>query len=427
VGASGGRTDMKDIKVDLYYRIIFVFAILFITFTLIKSSRIEGYLFYLILLISALPLANEMYIFLTNTKTNLKKSINLNSREFLKNAIQIRNVVLLIAIVFIFQSPVYLPHIMKYPMEEYAQSEATKSDLDELVKNLTFDFSDDTNKTKAILRWFDRDSKNIHFILDRNNPLIKIYPLHIYASKPYICIRIIGHENPLWILKSRCGACDEYAMFFMEMANAANLSVRSIHNHGEDHNWDEVLIDGKWIVIDSSSVHLKNNQDGFNKSRRSFERSFNISHMYALYPNGTTEDVTFRYTNLSNLTIIVIDKNKKPVPDVSIQVISNNRYPKNGRDTEISCITDSEGVCNIKIGGGNYTIMGDKKDNGYYFSAENTITLVENENINTQLMLRKNYFRWLQDIPAYLFIFLLCLELWLIILLYEYTKNYIVE
>lgn len=420
---------MKDIKVDLYVcRIIFAFGILFITFTLIKSSGIfKGYLLYLILIISALPLAFEMYMLQTNIKTNLKKSINFNFRDFFKSTTKKRDVVLLIAIVFIFQSPIYLPHIIIYPMEEYAQSEATRSDLDDLVKNLTINFSDDTDKTIAILRWFDRDSGNINNIYNRDSILFKIYPLHVYTDKPYLCMRLIGHENPLWVLKSRCGACDEYAMFFMEMTNAANLTVRSIHNHGEDHNWDEVLINGKWIVVDPSIVRLKNNQSGFNVSHRSFEQGINRSYMFALYPNGTTEDVTYQYTNFSNLTIMVVDENKIPITNASINVFSNNHPKKKEIDTEISCTTDCEGKCNIKIGGGNYTIKSEKKDNGNYFSAKTTITLIENENINTQLMLRKVSFWWLQDIPSYLIIFLLSLELWLIVLFYEYTKNYRME
>ena len=95
-----------------------------------------------------------------------------------------------------------------------------------------------------------------------------------------------------------------------------------------------------WIVVDPSIVRLKNNQSGFNVSHRSFEQGINRSYMFALYPNGTTEDVTYQYTNFSNLTIMVVDENKIPITNASINVFSNNHPKKKEIDTEISCTTD---------------------------------------------------------------------------------------
>ena len=407
-------------------RVFFALEIFLIALLSIKLSEIEGYLSYLILIICLVLLAYAIYKVRNSMKTDRKKPINLNFNKIIK----IKYITLLIAILLFFLSPIWLPPLLKcYIVEEYTQSETAKNDLHRLTSEITRGYSDDANKTKTILRWFDRDSGNINNVYGKKHLLLKIYPLHVYTSKPYICIRLIKHENPLWVLKSRCGACEEYAMLFMEMANAANLTVRSIYNHGEDHNWDEILINGKWIVVDPSIVNLSENETGFNVTQMLNERWWNISHTRALYPNGTIEDVTYRYTNLSNLTIIALDENKTPVSNVSIRVLSHNRQDEKGNigiDTEINRTTDPEGRCEIKIGGGNYTIIGEKKEDGSHLSAKTTIALLENENNSTQLILKKDCLWWLQYLPSSLrsmFLVLCSLSLWVFIVLYIEPSN----
>ena len=392
----------------------------FIFIEIDESSRWQPQV---ILIIFAIPLFCEMITMIRNNmKTNHKKSTNPNFKKRLK----ISYMIIIIPALLFLLLPICTQTLLKYHIGEYAQSKTAKTDLHRLTSEVTRGYSDDANKTKAILRWFDRDSGNINNILSKGH-LLEIYPLRIYTSKPYICIRLIGHENPLWVLKSRCGACEEYAMLFMEMANAADLTVRSIHNHGEDHNWDEVLIDGKWIVVDPSMVNLSKNETGFNVTQMLNEGWWNLSYTFALYPNGTTEDVTYRYTNLSNLTIITIDENNVSVSNVSVRILSNNRKNKTGLNTEINSITDSEGRCEIKIGGGNYTIAGEKKEGNSHLSAKTTITLVENENNNIQLILKKDRFWWLRcPLPSSLVLVLLIfsnLSLCSFIVLYIKTGN----
>jgi hypothetical protein len=394
-----------------------------LAFIFIKIDESSRWQPQLILIIFAIPLFCEMITKIrNNVKINRKTPINTNFKKILK----ISYMILIILVLLFFLLPIYTQTLLKYHIEEYAQSKTAKTDLHKLTSEITRGYSDDANKTKAILRWFDRDSGHITNTFGKEHSL-KIYPLHVYTSKPYICIRLIGHENPLWVLKSRCGACEEYAMFFMEMANATNLTVRSIHNHGENHNWDEILINGKWIVVDPVQVKLNDNKTGFNISQRFYEEdwSLNRSYIFALYPNGTTEDVTYRYTNVSNLTIITIGENKMTAPNVSIRILSDNNPKKKASDTEINSITDSEGRCEIKIGGGNYTITGAKRDDSSHLSAEATITLVENENNSTQLILKKDRLWWLRcPLPSSLILaFLIFSNLGLLIFTVSYIKT----
>ena len=95
---------------------------------------------------------------------------------------------------------------------------------------------------------------------------------------------------------------------------------------------------------------------------------------------------------IRNLTIITLDENKNLVSNVSVQIFSNNRAIKKRLNIGANCTTDSKGSCEIKIGGGNYAIKGEKKDDGIYLSAETAITLVENKNSSIQLNAKERSF-----------------------------------
>ncbi len=218
--------------------------------------------------------------------------------------------------------------------------------LREIVQELTKNATTDLEKAQKIYEWFESGNlTNIYW----NTVRFADPPIYIYEEPPHICIRLIGHEYPLWVLTSRCGACEEYALLYMEMASEAGLKVRSIHDHGENHNWDEVLINGKWIIVDPS-------RHKFNESLSYYERGrgLNVSYVFALYPNGSTEDVTRRYTNVGTVHVKVIDANGKNIRGATIEVISNN-YKPNWR-VILECRTDETGECIFQIGGGNYTL-----------------------------------------------------------------------
>ena len=125
---------------------------------------------------------------------------------------------------------------------------------------------------------------------------------------------------------------------------------------------------------------------------------------------------------IRNLTIITLDENKNLVSNVSVQIFSNNRAIKKRLNIGANCTTDSKGSCEIKIGGGNYTIKGEKKDDGIYLSAETAITLVENKNSSIQLMLKKDRFWWLQSFLVLVLVILCCIS-WGFIVLWIETKK----
>ena len=417
---------LKEYDKKNNYNILIItitFGIFILVLYLIILSGISGWLINLLLIISSIPFIYELSLI---RKT--EKSINL--KKMMEKVLKFKYIFLIIIFLIFFLSPFYISPLLVKNMEKYAHNEKTNDDLNNLALEITSNYSDDKNKTNALLNWFDKSPGNIINIL--GNPLLlKIYPLHICINQPYICIRINDQENPEWILKSRCGACGEYSMFFMEIADKANLKVRSIHDKGYDHNWDEVLIDGKWIIVDPSIVDLENNETGFNISNRYYDQNWDrlgMSYVYALYPNKTTEDVTYRYTNLTNLTLTTTDENGKTIPNVDLILLSNNHPRRKNIDTTLQYTTDSEGKCTIKVGGGNYTIISNIDNNGLHMYNKSTLTFFEDEIRSFSVILKKDNLWWIQYIPQRLIliisIILICFILSLFIAVYSEIKKY---
>lgn len=266
--------------------------------------------------------------------------------KFTKKEILVFSIFFLILI-----SPMYVSGIMKSVVESYEKS----GYFEDIAKSVFENKTDDVSKVKAILKWQEENMLTSNTY--GNSYQILFSNIHIITKPLKICIRLSGHENPKWTLISKCGACEEDALAFMELAKLGNITVRSIHMHGEDHNFDEVLVNGSWIIADPTQRVDK----GYNVPLDFFENAWklNISYAYAIYPNDTVEDVTYRYTNTSNLTLFLKDGHNYSVENATVLVFSNNRYDH--RFTNLSCVTDSYGTCKFILGDGNYSIEA-KKD-----------------------------------------------------------------
>ena len=318
-------------------KFLFLAQIILVLFILCIILRIGGYLVLAILVVFTIFLTKEWWH--TNNQ-NIPESWGIHVRKSLKS---LWTILLLIIILAVFLFPFYIQPIMKIKTEE------NKIILQEIVKNITANGTTDIEKAKAIYNWFDPNSGNMKNVWNKK-VLFQVYPLMIYLEPPYFCIRIFKHDYPLWVLTSRCGECEEYALLYMEMANEAGLKVRSVHNHGEEHNWDEVLINGRWVIVDPSQ-HLFDH----NPSVYETHRHLNVSYVFALYLNGSVEDVTSRYTRMSTIKIKVMTGGAEVVPNATVIVYSKN-YNPTGQFTGLTCKTDENGECTFQIGGGKYKI-----------------------------------------------------------------------
>lgn len=261
------------------------------------------------------------------------------------------------------------------------KAENNRKDLSHIVSTLINDSMSETEKTLSLLNWFDASANNFQNTWDKK-VLFAMPPSYIFREKPYFCTRLIGHKNVLWTLTSRCGSCEEYALLFREMAKEANLTVRSINRMGEDHNWDEVLINNTWIIVEPPGGSI-----GFNRNMSDFDPARNISCLIAEYPNGTTVDVTSRYTATANITFVVNNTDGDIAKNVIIRMLSNN-YQKN-REANLNCSTGSDGKCMISLGDGNYTIVAMTRD-FIPLSYQGDILIESNQGYIKNIYLKRN-------------------------------------
>lgn len=293
-----------------------------------------------------------------------------------------KEIFILFMIFLILISPMYVSGIMKSVVENYEKS----GYFEDLAKSIFENKTGDVSKVKAILKW--QEENMLTSSTYGNSYQILFSNIHIIIKPVKICIRLSGHENPKWTLLSKCGACEEDALAFMELAKLGNITVRSIHIDGEDHNFDEVFMNGSWIIADPTQGVDR----GYNVPLDFLENAWklNISYAYAIYPNGTIEDVTNRYTNTSNLTLSLKDSGNNSIDNATVLVFSNNRYTH--RYTNISCITNSSGTCRFVLGDGNYSIEVKK---GLLFG-EVKVGLEQGADQKLNLNLKNNYLKSLE-------------------------------
>jgi len=255
----------------------------------------------------------------------------------------------------------------------HLKSEMNQNELHYIVNDIVDNNMDDETKTKAILEWFDSSNHNIfnnYQLFKQGKLLYRVTDkmVKLYSCPPYIGVRSFNDKDSLWILTTQFGHCGEYALIFRDIAEDAGLKVRLVKCSGEDHVWNEVLINGEWVIVDTTAVHLPN-RTGYNLSSDFMEKKVagdlnssvgNISYISGEYSNGTKVDITYRYSNVTRVNVQVIDSNGNPLSNVGIWIISNNRLIS--RDTNLKNYTNDDGLCSFLMGGGNITLKAKSKD-----------------------------------------------------------------
>lgn len=121
------------------------------------------------------------------------------------------------------------------------------------------------------------------------------------------CLHFIDDfsNDPSYIFSSKCGRCGEFSYLYSELAKKANLSVRQItapiivpsDAANNNHNWNEVQINGKWIIVDTKDM------GGFNPNLGCYTHCIkpNLTKVIGKYPNSSEIDLTDKYLNKENL------------------------------------------------------------------------------------------------------------------------------
>jgi hypothetical protein len=182
-------------------------------------------------------------------------------------------------------------------------------------------------------------------------------------------LRLIYSNRPNLIFYNKLGACGEFSTLFMEMAKTAGIQARVAGTFAEDHQWNEVLINDKWVHVDPT---LDPSESFDNPHVYENEWKWNLSKVYAIY-NGEQIDVTDKYFEKIGVLNVTVNENNLPAENIEIVVESQFRME---RDPDLYkaplqttyCTTASNGTCSFYLGENNYTILARKGDLPFRFS-----------------------------------------------------------
>ena len=106
------------------------------------------------------------------------------------------------------------------------------------------------------MRWIPKDPK----CKKCNKPMIaqfikgnswKLRSMETYTCNNCCSLQVFPRSEIIKIAESRTGRCSEWSMLFGAILTSLYIETRVVHDY-LDHCWNESLIDGKWIHIDST-------------------------------------------------------------------------------------------------------------------------------------------------------------------------------
>ena len=103
------------------------------------------------------------------------------------------------------------------------------------------------------------------------------------------------YNDVLEIATTRTGRCSEWSILFGAILNSVSLNARIVQDY-LDHCWNEVLLDGKWVHVDSTLDYpISLDHPHF------YEQNWKKNYAYVLaFTSDGIEDVTQKYTEQWN-------------------------------------------------------------------------------------------------------------------------------
>jgi hypothetical protein len=221
-----------------------------------------------------------------------------------------------------------------------------------------------------------------------NNLLMEVKSIMTFTYNPVPFCRPIYAKNPNLIFVLRRGACEETATLFAEMANASGFQCRKVHAPGENHVWNEVLINGSWKRADAT-LEPPSNYDNFSFYESPEGWNWKLSKVYSNV-DGRILDRSDDYTGSGTLNVFV-KEGDKPLENVEVIIKSHFRMEhepdKYKAPIKVTTIyPDANGTCTINLGENNYTIVAKRKQFFKYcpfvLQYERNSTLEENKTQN---------------------------------------------
>lgn len=347
----------------LWYNKSIITSIILLFILIFLFIATQGILWYIINIVLYITILINCWFFCIKLKTHYRFTFRKKAKKQ-KEISDFGKKILRTLLTFLIVIMLILSYILFMFVTPYIKGSMNEGYLHEVVAEITEGKNTDQEKIGALLNWFDRNSDNMYnswFLVKENKVLLTLIPNHFYilTEMPYFGVRCPEDKDGKWILTSRFGACGEYSRVFMYMADSMEIDVRRVHAPGEDHLWNEVLIDGEWIPVDPTNVSLPD-ADGWEDYGFFEYKEGNASYIWAEYlKNDTIEDLTSLYTKLTNITLNCVDENNNSISDLTITVMSNNLHDVNRiHETYIKNKpkpkTNETGYCTFQIGGGTY-------------------------------------------------------------------------
>ena len=172
--------------------------------------------------------------------------------------------------------------------------------------------------------------------------------------------------SPLTSLKSAYGRCGEESTFTVTALRSAGIPARQVYvprwSHCDDnHAWVEVYCNGKWHCFGACEPEPVMDKGWFNAAAtramivtsRVFSPFYNEADAFPYNKLITTINNIKRYADCRKLTVQIIDKDNKPLPDVKVnfQILNSSEF-----FTAASLKTDIDGKATITLGLGSINI-----------------------------------------------------------------------
>jgi len=215
---------------------------------------------------------------------------------------------------------------------------------------------------------------------------------YYYPFKPFVLQRKSPADSR-WTLTIRKGACEEYSVLFADFAKVLGLRTRVVYNLGEDHDWNEIFLNGTWVHLDSTLTPEKrfNNSGHYERPTDKGGGGKQISYVYTYDTESNKIDITPSYTEIGTL-VVFVEKDGNPVVDC--KVIIKSKFLMETRDNYKKPLyacenrTDSNGLAVFNLGENNYAIIAET--NGLLFYTEYVnATVIEHEQVNVTIVFKE--------------------------------------
>ena len=150
---------------------------------------------------------------------------------------------------------------------------------------------------KDFMKWTPKDPKCERCNLPMGFQSIKGNSWKVQNIEKYTCsnchsVQVFPRYADIQkIAETRTGRCSEWSMLFGAMLNSLSIKTRIVHDY-LDHCWNESLLNGKWIHVDSTLEY----PISFNHPYY-YEQNWGKKYRYVLaFSSNSLEDVTKRYT-----------------------------------------------------------------------------------------------------------------------------------